>query len=132
MMALALAVTLVGGRGAAEGAEPLGPFCMTLDLFSDRLELFALPTGGGQFLLTVHNVNFPNSYVGSLVVLGGELIFTFVTGRVDNAAAVTFSGVLNAGTFSGPGKCVIVPSGGGGCGTGTALVFTVTNGACAR
>jgi hypothetical protein len=82
-LAMLLALWLLSrGHHPVGAAEPLGPFCMTLDVFADRLEVFALPNGGGQFLLSVRNVNFPDAYVGSAVVSGTELIFTFApTGR---------------------------------------------------
>jgi hypothetical protein len=123
---LLMLALLGGGRESVEAADPLGPFCMTLDAFADRLELFALPNGGGQFLLSVRNVSFPNTYAGSLIVNGPDLIFSFISGNVFEAAAISFSGTLNAGSFSGTGKCVIIPAGEGGCGGGKDLIYTVT------
>lgn len=128
--AVLLAVLPTINQAPAEAADPLGPFCVTLDVFADRLEIFALPNGAGQFLLSVRNVDFPNAYVGNATVSGSDLIFTFVSGQVFEAGAVTFSGTLDLATLTGVGKCVILPAGESGCGAGQELIYTVTVGAC--
>jgi hypothetical protein len=107
LCALAL---LAGGPDPAAAADPVGPFCLTLDAFVDRIELFLLPNGTAQFVLTGRDVSFPDSYGGSAIVNGNDFIFSLFGGNGGGAGTITFSGRVNIPTRKGEGRCSILPA----------------------
>jgi hypothetical protein len=70
--------------------------------FAELLELFVLPTGGGQFILTGKSPTYGDSYSASLYVEGTEVLFTAFSGLLPGM----LSGTLTIG--NGFGAVIVV------------------------
>jgi hypothetical protein len=61
MLVLLAAGPLVG----AASAQAVIPFCLFGVAFDEHVEMFALPTGGAQYVLTGRSLTFGDAYSGS-------------------------------------------------------------------
>ena len=77
--------------------QATGPICLQIVEFAEVVELFALPTGGGQMILTGRSLTYNDAYTGSGYVEGINVIFTLVSGSLPGM----LSGVIIKDTGDG-------------------------------
>jgi hypothetical protein len=102
IVASLLALCVLGATMTPVAAQQAsGPVCLQIVEFAEVIELFVLPTGGGQAILTGKSLTFEDSYSGSAaVILDGEFItFTAVNGFLPGM----LGGILQTTTGDGFG-----------------------------
>src|SRR5262245_58133343 len=77
--------------------QAVGPFCLQIVEFAEVVELFVLPTGGGQMILTGRSRTYVDTYSGSAYLDGKFLTFTIFSGLLPGM----LGGILD--TTSGDG-----------------------------
>lgn len=104
-----LVLALILCFAAAAAAQPIGPFCVDMEREGEdagRLEIFALPMGGSQFLLSAVSSILPWS--GAAALNREVAVFTLMAGapfaQAQGAAAV-IAGAINLETGEGEGTC---------------------------
>jgi hypothetical protein len=88
-------------------AEPIGPLCLGLETFRDSFELFLVPAGGPNFVLSGRNRGSGGPVIGSGHLRQGEFIFYFLTPALNNPGLV-FEGSLNVTTLLGTARCFVL------------------------
>lgn len=91
--------------GAA--AQVVGPFCLYVTAFDEHVEMFALPTAGGQYILTGRSLTFGDAYSGSGYAEGDLAEISLVSGL----APATVQATLALGTGSGSGFMTFLDNG---------------------
>jgi hypothetical protein len=132
LVALVLTLAVLGFDPApAIAVDPAGPFCLTRAPFGDVLELFVLPSGGPNVLLSgrlgPEATGIP--LAGSGYVSGGSFRFS-VSGQTAATPGRLFvaDGVLSLATGGGTGMCYQIGIT-GLCGDGTPVTYAAA--ACA-
>jgi hypothetical protein len=98
-----LAFCVLGATTTPVAAQQAsGPRCLQIVEFAELVELFVLPTGGGQFILTGKSLTYGDSYSGSLYVEGTEVLFTVFSGLLPGM----LSGTLTIATGDGFGAVI--------------------------
>jgi hypothetical protein len=103
----ALALSLVGVMTAPAAAQATGPFCLRIVEFDEVAQFFALATGGGQVILTGENITFGDAYSGAGYQIGGDFVFTAVSGLLPGV----LEGVIRLGTGQGFGSITFSDTG---------------------
>jgi hypothetical protein len=103
----ALALSLLGLMTAAAAAQATGPFCLRIVEFDEVAQFFALATGGGQVILTGENISFGDAYSGAGYLIGGDFVFTAVSGLLPGV----LEGVILLRTGQGFGSITFSDSG---------------------
>jgi hypothetical protein len=101
-VASVLAFCVLGATMTPVAAQQaIGPVCLQIVEFAEVVELFVLPTGGGQAILTGKSLTYEDTYSGSVhSTLGGEfLTFTFFSGLLPGM----LGGILQVTTGDGFG-----------------------------
>jgi hypothetical protein len=91
----------------ASAAGPIGPVCLGLETFRDSFEIFLLPSGGSNFVLSGHNLSGGGPVVGSGRLDRGEFVFYFLTPALNNPGLV-FEGSLNLASSLGTARCFVL------------------------
>ena len=99
-----LAFCVLGAMMTPVAAQAAGPFCLQVLEFGDVAEVFALPTGGGQLILTGKSLTFADAYSGAGYVDGTDFVFTLSSGLLPGF----MEGRLNIGTGDGLGSITFV------------------------
>jgi hypothetical protein len=102
-----LASCLLWVRTAPVAAQASGPTCLRIVEFEEVLQVFALPTGGGQFILTGASLTFGDAFTGSGYVAGSDFIFSLASGFLPGF----LEGVLSLNTGKGFGSATFADSG---------------------
>jgi hypothetical protein len=80
--------------------QAIGPVCLQIVEFAEVVEFFALPTGGGQMILTGKSLTYSDAYSGSGYVDDINVFFTFSSGSLPGLLA----GVLIKNSGDGIGS----------------------------
>jgi hypothetical protein len=95
-----LAFCLLGVMAAPVAAQVIGPTCLNIVEFEETARFFALPTGGGQLILTGHSLTFGDAYSGSGYVSGVQFVFTLASGLLPGL----LEGTIDLSTNQGAGS----------------------------
>ena len=101
---LVFAVAVLGVMTAPAEAQAAGPICLQVVEFGEIAEFFALPTGGGQLILTGKSLTFGDAYSGAGYVEGSDFAFTLTSGLLPGI----MEGALNTSTGNGLGSITFV------------------------
>lgn len=127
LVAAVLTYGVLGLSPLEATADPAGPFCLERGPMGDVLELFILPSGGPNFLISgrIGQAASGVPLSGSGYITGNSFRFS-LSGQAPSAAARLFvaDGVFNLTTNTGTGECYTIGTS-GGCGNGTAVTYTV-------
>jgi hypothetical protein len=99
-----VAFCVLGVMTAPAAAQATGPFCLQIVEFGEVAEFFALPTGGGQLILTGKSLTFGDAYSGAGYAEGNDFVFTLTTGLLPGV----MEGAINVGTGDGLGSITFV------------------------
>jgi hypothetical protein len=94
-----LGFCLLGVMTASASAQAIGPSCLNIAEFAEVAQFFALPTGGGQVILTGQSLTFGDAYTGSGYLVGSDFTFSVASGLLG-----LMEGVLNLSTGQGVGS----------------------------
>jgi hypothetical protein len=95
-----LGFCLLGVMTASASAQAIGPSCLNIAEFAEVAQFFALPTGGGQLILTGQSLTFGDAYTGSGYLVGSDFTFSVASGLLPGL----LEGVLNLSTGQGVGS----------------------------
>jgi hypothetical protein len=107
IVVILLGLCLLAATNGPAFAQASGPTCLHIVEFAEVVRLFALPTGGGQAILTGESVTFGDAYSGSGYVTGNSFVFTLVSGLLPGL----LEGTLNLGTGTGSGSATLSDTG---------------------
>jgi hypothetical protein len=102
-----VALCLLAAMPAQVAAQASGPLCLFIVEFDEVAQFFALPTGGGQLILTGESVTFGDAYTGSGYVTGSDFTFSVASGLLPGL----LEGVISLGTGQGFGSATLVDAG---------------------
>lgn len=121
---LALAALVLTAQIRPAEAQASGPFCFSMQPFTDILVLFVAPNGGNQFIVTGRDLVTGSALSATIFITGNLAVLSFSI--PSNFISHPFSGTanINTATGTGPGICEAVNTG-GGCGTGTGIQMTL-------
>jgi len=127
LIALVLAVAALGLNTGSALAQPIGPVCANVvgGTINETVQVFALPSGGANFLISGKNLNGSVPLSGSGFLSGTA--FTFVAighGSIEAGSLRVFEGIVGTVTGSGSGRCFNTDSA-SECGTGTNVNYFV-------
>src|SRR5262245_53988232 len=122
MLFVAAAATSVDTR-EAKGVEPVGPFCALTGGVNCLLMLFALPSGGNDYLHSGSETQTGTPVSGPATVSGNSLSFS-VSGSKADLPGLVYTGVVDLQTGTGSGKCFVDnPADCNCCGKGTDVTY---------
>jgi opacity protein-like surface antigen len=104
IVASLLAFCLLGWMAAPAAAQVVGPLCLRIVEFGEIAQVFALPTGGGQMIVTGKSLTFGDAYTGAGYLEGTDFAFTLATGLLP----AVLEGGLNLNTGQGQGSITFV------------------------
>lgn len=107
MVVSLVALCLLAVMPAPVAAQASGPLCLSIVEFDEVAQFFALPTGGGQVILTGQSVTFGDAYTGSGYVTGSDFTFSVASGLLPGL----LEGVISLGTGQGFGSATLVDTG---------------------
>ena len=100
-----LAFCLLGAMMTPVAAQQgTGPRCLQIVEFSELVEFFLLPTGGGQLILTGKSITFGDAYSGSGYVDGPDVVFSFFSALLPGM----LQGRVTQSTGDGTGTVIFV------------------------
>ena len=102
-----LAFCLFGVMIGPAAAQAIGPVCLHIDEFEETAQVFALPSGGDQFILTGTSLTFGDAYSGSGYVAGSDFTFSLFSGLLPGL----MEGVLDLATRLGTGSVTFADTG---------------------
>jgi hypothetical protein len=128
---LALALTL--GFAPTAAAQAIGPTCLNFEVEGQlgigEFEIFALPMGGDQLLLSATGGSAV-PFTGAATLRGQFATFTLTTvspSGPTNLGIIVFAGAVDLETGRGEGTCSTIPTPMGTvvCGTGTRVTYAL-------
>jgi hypothetical protein len=102
-----LVLLAAGPLVGAAAAQAASPFCLYVTAFDEHVEMFALPIGGGQYVLTGRSLTFGDAYSGSGYAEGDLAEISLVSGL----APATVQATLALSTGGGDGFITFLDSG---------------------
>lgn len=102
-----LAFCVLGVMTAPAAAQASGPHCLFIVELEEVAQFFALPTGGGQAMLTGQSVTFDDAYTGSGYVLGTDFVFSLASGLLPGL----LEGIISLTTGKGVGSITFADTG---------------------
>jgi hypothetical protein len=108
LIALSLLVFCVlGVMTAPAAAQASGPHCLFIAELEEVAQFFALPTGGGQAILTGQSLTFDDAYTGSGYVTGNDFVFSLASGVLPGL----LEGIISLTTGTGVGSVTFADTG---------------------
>jgi hypothetical protein len=92
---------------APVAAQASGPTCLRIVEFDEVIQVFILPTGGGQVVLTGASLTFSDAFTGSGYVAGNDFVFTLASGLLPGL----LEGILNVNSGQGSGSATFADTG---------------------
>jgi hypothetical protein len=102
-----LAFCGVGVMTAPVAAQVSGPHCLFITELEEVAQFFALPTAGGQAILTGQSITFEDAYTGSGYIRGNDFIFSLASGLLPGL----LEGIVNLTTGQGLGSITFADTG---------------------
>lgn len=107
IVVMLLAFCLLTVMTSRVSAQASGPTCLHIVEFEEIVRIFALPTGGGQFILTGESLTFGDAFTGSGYMAGNDFIFSLASGLLPGL----LEGALNLKTGNGSGSATFADTG---------------------
>ena len=101
---IAMVIGLLGlATSAASAADPIGPVCVRFDAFASGYELFLMPSGGDNYIITGRRRSDGAPVTGSGRLAPEAFIFYFLA-SLSPRPGLVFEGELRLATETGPAR----------------------------